>query len=93
MFDLMSRLKMAASQNAQIPDFPGEAGMREAIIEAMAEIERLQEAKRRALAIADERSKENVALRAALKPFTELGTTGLPNQADIDRAREALEPK
>jgi hypothetical protein len=31
-----------------------------------AENERLQEAKRRALAIADERSKENVALRAAL---------------------------
>ena len=32
-----------------------------------AEIERLQEAKRRALAIADERCKENVRLRAALK--------------------------
>lgn len=32
--------------------------------ERVAEIERLQEAKRRALAIADERSKENVALRA-----------------------------
>ena len=32
-----------------------------------AEIERLQEAKRRALAIADERSKENVALRKALE--------------------------
>ena len=32
-----------------------------------AEIERLQEAKRRALAIADERSKENVLLRKALK--------------------------
>jgi hypothetical protein len=31
-----------------------------------AEIERLQEAKRRALTIADERSKENVKLRAAL---------------------------
>ena len=39
-----------------------------------AEIERLQDAKRRALAIADERAKENVALRATLKqcaaPFT-----------------------
>ena len=32
-----------------------------------AEIERLQEAKRRALAIADERSKENVLLRKALE--------------------------
>jgi hypothetical protein len=32
-----------------------------------AEIERLQDAKRRALAIADERSKENVRLRAALQ--------------------------
>jgi hypothetical protein len=31
------------------------------------EIERLQEAKRRALAIADERSKENVLLRKALE--------------------------
>lgn len=39
---------------------------------AIAEIERLQEAKRRALAIADERSKENVALRAALKPFADI---------------------
>lgn len=35
---------------------------------AIAEIERLQEAKRRALAIA----KENVALRAALKPFADI---------------------
>lgn len=34
--------------------------------EAHAEIQRLQDAKRRALAIADERAKENVALRAAL---------------------------
>lgn len=36
-----------------------------------AEIKRLQEAKRRALAVADERSKENVELRAALKPFAD----------------------
>jgi hypothetical protein len=34
------------------------------------EIERLQAAKRSALAIADERSKENVALRKALKSLT-----------------------
>lgn len=34
--------------------------------EAHAEIQRLQNAKRRALALADERAKENVALRAAL---------------------------
>jgi hypothetical protein len=37
------------------------------LIEAADEIERLQEAKRRALAIADERSKENVRLRKALE--------------------------
>jgi len=36
---------------------------------ALAEIERLQAAKRRALAIADERAKESVVLRAALQPF------------------------
>lgn len=35
--------------------------------EAADEIERLQEAKRRALAVADERAKENVALRAELE--------------------------
>jgi hypothetical protein len=40
--------------------------------EAHAEIARLQDAKRAALAIADERSKENVGLRAALKPFADL---------------------
>lgn len=36
-----------------------------------AEIERLREAKRLAGLIADERSRENVALRAALKPFAD----------------------
>jgi hypothetical protein len=40
--------------------------MTRACAEAKAEIERLQEAKRRALALADERSKENVELRKAL---------------------------
>jgi hypothetical protein len=35
-----------------------------------AEIKRLQEAKRAALAVADERSRENVALRAALTQVT-----------------------
>jgi hypothetical protein len=40
------------------------------IEELMAEIERLQAAKRRALAIADERSKEAVALR--LDPIVQL---------------------
>lgn len=29
-------------------------------------------------------------LRAALKPFADLGYTGLPNQSHIDRAREVL---
>jgi hypothetical protein len=36
------------------------------LLEVAAEITRLQEAKRRALAVADERSKENVALRAEI---------------------------
>jgi hypothetical protein len=39
-------------------------------IRLLEESNRLQEAKRRALAIADERSKENVALRAALHSVT-----------------------
>lgn len=42
------------------------------LIAAEKTIERLRDAKRRALAIADERSKENVALRAALKPFADI---------------------
>jgi hypothetical protein len=37
------------------------------VIELKAENERLRDAKRRALAIADERSKENVELRKALR--------------------------
>ena len=41
--------------------------MSEHMRSAAAEIERLQEAKRRALHVADERSEENVALRALLK--------------------------
>jgi hypothetical protein len=58
-----------------------------------AEIARLQEAKRRALAVADERSRENVALRAELTliaDIAEASTTAnsLPNIARI--AREAL---
>lgn len=36
-----------------------------------AENTRLNDAKRRALVIADERSRENVALRATLKPFAD----------------------
>jgi hypothetical protein len=40
--------------------------------ELLVEIERLDVAKRRALAIADERSRENVALRAALAPFAKI---------------------
>jgi hypothetical protein len=41
------------------------------INELNAEIERLQKAKRAALAIADERSKENVDLRAALQALVD----------------------
>jgi hypothetical protein len=42
------------------------------VIKLRAENERLQDAKRRALAIADERSRENVALRAALNEIVTL---------------------
>lgn len=56
---------------------------------AEAEIERLQDAKRRALAIADERAKENDRLRAALKPFADIALLqdgdhrqGLPDMID-----------
>lgn len=68
------------------------------------EIERLQAAKRAALAIADERSKENVALRAenkalkkqveklrnALAPFACLSVKEL-RPGDTNRARRALQ--
>ena len=51
------------------------------IDDAQAEIWRLQDAKRRALAIADERGKENDRLRAALKQIVDkatwTGTDGL----------------
>lgn len=48
------------------------AGLRAEIAGLRAEIARLQDAKRRALAIADERSRENVGLRAALKPIAKI---------------------
>jgi hypothetical protein len=47
--------------------------MQDPKVEALkAEIKRLQDAKRRALKVADERSRENVELRATLKAFTEV---------------------
>lgn len=58
------------------------------------EIERLQKAKRRALAIADERSKENVALRAALEQI-ESWSRAYPLEAfpkpDLERAAHVLQ--
>lgn len=63
--DLCSRLAVVVENwQSVVPGY-----MRDIAIEAKAEIERLQAAKRASLAIADERSKENVELRAALKPF------------------------
>jgi hypothetical protein len=65
-----------------------------------AEIERLQEAKRRALAVADERSKENVGLRAenerltaALRNLVNATRTGTYTQlaAAAERAQAALD--
>jgi hypothetical protein len=44
--------------------------------EAADEIERLQDAKRRALAIADERSRENVQLRRQIEQLMALGAAG-----------------
>jgi hypothetical protein len=57
------------------------------------EIERLQEAKRRALAIADERSKENVKLRAALQKIADLSDSEADERLDdaICIARNALQ--
>lgn len=51
------------------------------------EIERLQEAKRKALAIADERSKENVALRAEnerLRADLAFVKAQIANNCDVD---------
>ena len=44
MTDLIRRLKMAKTQNVQLPDYPGEAGTREVARDALAEIERLRAA-------------------------------------------------
>lgn len=57
------------------------------------EIERLQEAKRRALVIADERSKENVKLRAALQKIADLSDSEADERLDdaICIARNALQ--
>ena len=56
---------------------------------AKAEIERLQAAKRAALAIADERSKENVALRAALQEAADARSFG----DALDIISNALRPQ
>lgn len=50
---------------------------------AAAEIERLQEAKRRALKVADERSKENVGLRADLDLTKDLLRKALDSHYDL----------
>jgi hypothetical protein len=61
----------------------------------MTEIERLQDAKRRALAIADERAKENVQLRSALEKIAAMDPKGI-RADDLGRAariaREAIDP-
>lgn len=49
-----------------------DSALRPLMLASAAEIERLQAAKRAALAIADERSRENVALRALLKEIATL---------------------
>lgn len=54
------------------------------------EIARLQAAKRRALALADERAKENVALRMALKPFAIACDCFAGTDGNLRRAREVL---
>lgn len=56
--DLIEKLKKDASEPCDGCCYG------ETMLEAAAEIARLQEAKRRALVVADERSKENVELRA-----------------------------
>lgn len=61
MKSLSDRLLQVAMSGVVFPNDP------HVIAEAQAEIDRLKAAKRRALAIADERGKENVRLRAAAK--------------------------
>ena len=64
------------------------------LIEAADEIDRLQEAKRRALAIADERSKENVALRKALTDIIETNKdfrAGMPDDWEGDPLQDACD--
>lgn len=64
-FDIIKQLKMMEA--GKVTPFPRDQTIRE----AREIIERLREAKRMAGLIADERSRENVALRAALKPFAD----------------------
>lgn len=59
MNDLIARLKHFAKS--------GSGPINDACAQAIDEIERLQEAKRRALHVADDRSKENVTLRRTLE--------------------------
>jgi succinate dehydrogenase/fumarate reductase flavoprotein subunit len=66
--------------------------------EAADEIERLREAKRRALEIADERSKENVELRAEVRKLTmlldqRLGTPceQIRHQQEVEELRAEIE--
>jgi hypothetical protein len=59
-------------------DMPEDDGQTEIDL-AYAEIGRLQDAKRRALAVADERSKENVLFRKALMDIFEVGDGWGPN--------------
>ena len=68
------------------------AGDAQALLQRGAgEIDRLQEAKRRALAIADERGKENVHLRAAITAIRELaGRHGPANEVDALNEIESI---
>ena len=59
--DILDRIKAALAS-----DTPSRVEWRTQLESALFEIERLQEAKRAALKVADERSKENAALRAEI---------------------------
>jgi hypothetical protein len=63
----MSKTQMTESETATDTEY-----LRREIVRLTAEVARLQDAERRALAIADERSQENVALRSHIERLERL---------------------
>lgn len=80
-------------ENESLRTIVNELRTMEAVKKLEAENERLQEAKRRALLIADERSKENAALRAALalaQTFMPTVRREMPHQDSLIAAHKVV---